>query len=220
VTVELTREGAVTVATWDDGENRVNVDSVAALTAALDEVEGRPAPRALVLTGVGKFFSNGLDLERFGSDMAELTTTLDTALALIARLAVAPYYSVAALNGHTFAAGALLSMGFDYRVMREDRGYWCMNEAEIGLPLDRRLFAVLEHRLPRATAVHAALTAQRYPGPDAVAAGIVEEAVPESVVLERAVEVAAARAGLDPGVLATHKRLIHGRLAEALGVAL
>ena len=89
-----------------------------------------------MLTGQGKFFSNGLDLERFGTNPSEFGATLTELHRTIGRLLVYPAYCVAALNGHTFAAGALLSCAFDYRVMRADRGYWCMNEAEIGLALD------------------------------------------------------------------------------------
>jgi len=58
--------------------------------------------------------------------------------------------------------------------MREDRGYWCMNEAEIGLALDERLWSILTNRLPRATATIAASTARRFSGPDALHFGIVE----------------------------------------------
>ena len=81
-------------------------------------------------------------------------------------------------------------MRFDYRVMREDRGYWCMNEAEIGLALDERLWSILTNRLPRATATIAATTARRFGGPDALRFGIVEAAVPESEVLVHALAVA------------------------------
>ena len=105
----------------------------------------------------------------------------------IGRLLVFPAYTVAAINGHAFAGGALISCAFDYRVMREDRGYWCMNEAEIGLALDERLWSILTNRLPRATATVAATTARRFSGPDALAFGIVEAVAGENDVLgERA----------------------------------
>ncbi len=217
--IRLDFEGPVAVATWEDGENRVNPDSLAELAGVLDAVEAREAPRALVLTGQGKFFSNGLDLERFLAAPAELSETLEGLLGFIARLATAPFYSVAALNGHTFAAGALLSMAFDYRVMREDRGYWCMNEAQVGMALDERFLAVLTNRMPRSSALHAVLTAQRYGGPEARAAGIVEATAPEGEVLARAVEQAALAAALDPTVLAANKRLFHAPLVAALGLA-
>ena len=166
--ITLRDEGPVAIITWNDGENRVNLDSLARLNELLDEIEGRSGPLAVVLTGTGKFFSNGLDLDRFLSNADEMGQTFTELKRTVGRIFVLPAYTVAAVNGHAFAAGAAISLGFDYRVMREDRGYWCMNEVEIGLPLDEELFSILRHRLPFATAVHAALTAERYGGSDAV----------------------------------------------------
>lgn len=215
--ITLTRDDAVAVLTWNDGENRINFDSLARINEILDELETLEGPFALVLTGTGKFFSNGLDLGRFGSDHAELEATLSELNRTIGRLMVFPAYTVAALNGHTFAGGALLSCAFDYRVMREDRGYWCMNEAEIGLPLNEELLSILTHRLPRATAVDAMLRAHRFSGPEALTRGIVESTAGELDVVNRAIEVALAMAEMDRETLRTHKRLAHAQQARRLG---
>ena len=215
--ISLRREGPVAILTWNDGENRLNEDSLERLNAILDELEATSEPLAIVLTGVGKFFSNGLDLARFGANPAEFSATLEELERTIARLFLFPAYTVAALNGHTFAGGALLSCAFDYRVMREDRGYWCKNEAEIGLALDDKLWSILEHRLPRATAIVAATTAKRFSGPDALAAGVIEAAATEGELLAHAIEIAARYATLDRATLAKHKSLAHGEEAAFLG---
>lgn len=215
--ISLRREGPVAVLTWNDGENRLNADSLERLNVLLDELEATTEPLSIVLTGVGKFFSNGLDLARFGANPAEFAATLEELERTVARLMLFPVYTVAALNGHTFAAGALLSCAFDYRVMREDRGYWCMNEAEIGLALDDKLWSILEHRVPRATAIVAATTARRFTGPDALAAGIVEATAGEGELLAHAIEVATRYASLDRATLSKHKYLAHSEEAALLG---
>jgi enoyl-CoA hydratase/carnithine racemase len=218
--ITLTREGSVAVLTWNQGENRINLDSLARLNEFLDEIEATDGPLSIVLTGSGKFFCNGLDLERFGNQRDEFVETLHQLEQTIGRLLVFPAYTVAALNGHAFAGGALISCAFDYRIMREDRGYWCMNEAEIGLALDERLWSILANRLPRATAIVAATTARRFSGPDALRFGIVDAVAGESDVLAQALVVAEGMAHLDRPTLGVHKRLIHGAEATLLGFTL
>ena len=215
--INVTHEGSVAVLTWDAGENRVNLDSLAGLNEILDELETIEGPLSIVLTGTGKFFSNGLDLERFGSKPDELVATVEVLEHTIGRLLIFPAYSVAAINGHAFAAGALISCAFDYRVMREDRGYWCMNEAEIGMALDEKLYSIIANRLPRQTAIVAATTAHRFAGPDALAHGIVESTQSVDNVLAHALVVAEAMSVLDRKILAQHKRLAHAAEARHLG---
>ena len=218
--ITMTREGSVAVLTWNEGENRINLESLARLNELLDELEKVEGPLSIVLTGSGKFFCNGLDLERFADQRDEFVATLHLLEQTIGRLLVFPAYSVAAINGHAFAGGALLSCAFDYRVMREDRGYWCMNEAEIGLALDERLWSILANRLPRATAIVAATTARRFSGPDALRFGIVEAVAGEADVLAQALVVAESMANLDRPTLGVHKRLAHGAEAANLGFTL
>lgn len=213
----LSHDGDVALVTWREGENRINLDSLAGLNEIFDRLTTVEGPLGIVLTGEGKFFSNGLDLERFGANPAEFTATVDELERTIGRLMVFPRYCVAAINGHAFAGGALLSCAFDQRVMREDRGYWCMNEAEIGLALDEKLFSIIEHRLLRATAIDAAMTARRFSALEAQQHGIVEHVAGEHDVVARAVELAQRYAGLNVTALSKHKHLAHGAAAKRLG---
>ena len=215
--ISVQQRGSVALVTWNDGENRINLDSLGRLNEILDELEQLEGPLAVVLTGAEKFFCNGLDLGRFLDDRDQFLATLHELERTIGRLLVYPAYTVAALNGHTFAGGALISCAFDYRVMRADRGFWCMNEAEIGLPLDERLWSILANRLPRATAILAATTARRFSAPDALHYGIVERIAPIEELLDLALEQAERMSSLDRVVLKEHKRLIHGAEAAHLG---
>ncbi len=120
--------------------------------------------------------------------------------------------TVAALNGHAFAAGVMLASSHDRLVMRNDRGYWCLPEVDLGLPLTPAMYAALSAHLPPATLAWAALTGRRYSGPEAVAPGIAHEAVPEDEVLTRAVAIASELAEKDRNVLRVHKALLYGHL--------
>jgi Delta3-Delta2-enoyl-CoA isomerase len=206
---DVTRDGDVFVLDLGSDENRFNPDWVTAVRAAVDEVEATEGPRALVTTASGKFFSNGLDLDWMAANTAQIQDFMVEVHALFARLLGAGVVSVAAIQGHAFAAGAMLAMAHDQRVMREDRGFFCLPEIEIRIPFTPGMGALLQARLSKATAHAAMTTGRRYGGGDAVTASIVDEAVAEDAVLPRAIELAAARAAADPTTLRAIKRQMY-----------
>lgn len=137
---------------------------------------------------------------------------------LLGRLLLFPAYTVAALNGHTFAAGAMVSCCVDARVMRGDRGFWCLPEVDLGLPLTPGMFAAVTVRLGVAGAAEAMNTGRRYTADEAQRAGIVEHVAADTDVLPLAVELASAVAGKNRSVIAEHKRLLFADAARACGV--
>jgi enoyl-CoA hydratase/carnithine racemase len=217
--IAVSERGDVRVLTWNDDENRINHDSLARLNEVLDELDALDveSPLAVVLTGRGKFFCNGLDLGRFEPFSDEYESTFTELQRTIGRILVFPAYTVAAVNGHAFAGGALLACAFDHRVMREDRGYWCVNEVQIGLALDEGMWSILAHRVPRATAAHAAMTAHRFSGPEALSGGIVDEVASEDELLDVAIAVAQSHTSLNRKAIRYQKRVIHGDEARHLG---
>ncbi len=209
--IDLDVRDDVRILRLDDGENRFNRSTVDAIHGALDEVAAVEGPVALVTVGAGKFFSNGLDLDWMGGDAGRSDTGfLDDVHRMLQRVVHLDMVTVAAINGHAFAGGAMLAAAHDLRVMREDRGYWCIPEVDLGLPLTDVMFATLDAHIPRSTLADAALTGRRYGGTDALAGGIVHEVAAEDAVLERAVERATALAGKNRQVIAAHKRLLYG----------
>ena len=212
--VTLRFEGDVAVITWDDGENRFNSKSLAQLNEALDVLDGVEGPLAVVVTGTGKYFSNGLDLERFAERPEEFGPVLEGMQRLFGRILDFPAFTVGALNGHAFAGGAMFACTFDYRVMRDDRGYWCINEVELGLPLNDAMAALIMGRLPTTTAREAMLTARRYDAAAALAGGIVDEITSEGEVLELAIARATSAATKSREVMAIHKNQLMGPVAR------
>jgi enoyl-CoA hydratase/carnithine racemase len=105
-----------------------------AVSAALDEVEKAEGLRALVTAATGKFCSNGLDPDWLFAHADQHQDYVVSVHELLARMLSLPLITVAALQGHTFAAGAMFSLVHDFRVMRADRGYWCLPEADINIP--------------------------------------------------------------------------------------
>ena len=91
-------------------------------TPLLDELEPIEGPFALVTTGAGKFYSNGLDLDWVLGEGATDAAFLSDVERLLLRILDLPAITVAAVNGHAFAAGAMLATAHDVVIMREDRG--------------------------------------------------------------------------------------------------
>ncbi|TVT20763.1 enoyl-CoA hydratase/isomerase family protein [Amycolatopsis rhizosphaerae] len=200
----LERHDEVFVLDLGDTENRFHPDWLAEVDGLLDEVERAEGPRALVTAATGKFFSNGLDLDWLSTHGDRASEYVVSVHELFARVLSLPMITVAALQGHTFAAGAMLSLAHDFRVMRADRGFWCLPEADINIPFTPGMSALIQARLSPQTAHESMTTARRYGGQDALAAGIVDRAAGEEAVRETALEIArslAAKAGPTLGTI-------------------
>ena len=215
--IELSREGPVYVLRWSEGENRFRDAAIAAWNAALDEIEAAEGPKALVTTGAGKFYSNGLDLDwAFRERKDSFPDYICDVLAVIGRILTFPCTTVAACNGHAFGAGAQLVVAHDYRLMRAERGFFCMPEIDMRAFLHPGMTAVLAARLPTQTVHEVLATGRRYGGSDAKAAGIVEEALPEAELLPRAVALAAGLAAKAHPVMKRLKSDLYPHVLAAL----
>jgi enoyl-CoA hydratase/carnithine racemase len=191
----LDRDGDVYLLNLGDDENRFNPDWVGAVSALLDEVAAAPEPRALVTTATGKIWSNGLDLEWMGANTGDVGTFVPRVHALFGQMLALPVPTVAAIQGHCFAAGAMLAVAHDVRVMRADRGFFCLPEVDIHIPFTPPMAALIQARLSKAAAHEAMTTGRRYGGVEAEEAGIVDAAVVEDEVVSTAIVRAAALAG-------------------------
>ena len=205
--VEVEIVDGVHVVRMTAGENRFNGPFVEALLAAIAAVEDAVAP--LVLTGEGKFFSNGLDLDWLGADRSAADAMFGRLYEVLTRLLVFPAPTVAAVNGHAFGAGAILAAAADHRVMRSERGFLCFPEVDLGLTMSPEFDAVLRARYPRSVHLEALVTGRRYGGDDAVAAGLVHQAVPEADLLTTAIARARADGGKDGAFVRALKEQVH-----------
>ena len=213
--VDLKREGEVFIMTMQSGENRFNRLFIEAMNQALDTVEKSTGPAALVTVGgEEKFYSNGLDLAWLvGDGLKERGEFIPAVLRFLGRVMALPVPTVAAINGHAFAAGAMLALAHDFRVMRADRGFFCLPEVDIKIPFAPGMTALIKSRLSPVALRDLILTGMRVGGFEARERGIVDEAVPADQVLPKAIARAAALANKDRKVYQTIKR---GMYADAL----
>jgi enoyl-CoA hydratase/carnithine racemase len=210
----LTQTDGLHVLELDETENRFSHEWLTAVEEALDKVVASPAP--LVTVGIGKFFSNGLDLDWLMANPGELSAYSGRVEELLARVLTLPVPTVAAVNGHAFGAGAMLAIAHDWRVMREDRGFFCFPEVDIRIPFTPGMAALIQAKLTPRAAVDAMTTGRRYAGPAAEAAGIVDAVAAEAGLRERAVELVADLAGKDPDTLGAIKSTMFAEPAGRL----
>jgi len=196
--VTLTTENNVVTIDLGDGENRFTVEWVAELSSRLDEVAAMEGPRAVLTVARGKFWSNGLDLDWLMANREKTTEYIGAVQHLFVQYLTLPAYSIAVLQGHCFAAGALLALANDSRIMRADRGFFCLPEVDLGIPFTPGMSSLIQSKLSPDAAIEAMVTGKRFGGLDAALVGIVETALDEEqlpVVATTKAEALAEKAG-------------------------
>jgi hypothetical protein len=114
-------------------EHRLEPRLVLALFKALERAELDSNVQALVLSAEGRFWCNGFDLKWIQQHM-DLAEALQQAVELLyARILQYPKPTLAAINGHACAGGAMLMLAFDFRIMNEDKGFVFMPGIDLGI---------------------------------------------------------------------------------------
>eukprot|EP00922_Rhytidocystis_sp_ex-Travisia-forbesii_P036854 GHVS01054827.1.p1 GENE.GHVS01054827.1~~GHVS01054827.1.p1 ORF type:complete len:290 (-),score=53.40 GHVS01054827.1:555-1313(-) len=196
--VPVLTSGAAHLLQWEDvfvmrlddaTDNRISYEMMEGMHKVLDAVLKHSSGCALVLTGAkeGRFFSNGLRIEDLADDPRRLLLTFHK---LLLRLLVFPMPTVAAINGHAFAGGAMLCMSCDYRVMNSAKGYLCVNEVDLGLTLTPGMCGVLRAKADRSVWVEMMLGGKRFTADLAKDRRLVDNIQPPDNVLPAAVALA------------------------------
>lgn len=201
-------------------ENRFHPDFLNEMAAVLDEAERDDGVRALVVTGgEPKFFCNGLDLDwimAHVSDQRAVLGYLASVNAMFRRWTLFPKPTVAGLNGHTFAAGLFMAAHMDFRLMRDDRGWICMPEVDIDLPLFPGMIAICRATMSESGFRRMYYTGARLTGPEAVEIGFVERAVSLEELLPACVELAELLAEKSTATYAEMKRRLRSEIVRIL----
>jgi Delta3-Delta2-enoyl-CoA isomerase len=205
----LDRDGEIFILHLGDDGSLFTPQLLGEISALIEEVAAAPAPRALVTAAAGKAWALGLDLEWIANNRDGVGELVVAMHELDARVLELPVPTVAAIGGHAFAGGALLALAHDFRVMRSDRGFFCLPEIDGQIAFTLGLTALVRSRLPPQTAHEALTTGRRYGGPEALTGGIVDHIASEEAVLEKAVSIAASLAPKHPGTLGQIKRTLY-----------
>ena len=172
----------VAVVSMNSGENRFNLDFFDAFNKVLDDVENEAAANVLVVkSGHEKIWSNGIDLEwlqsaaeTHGPDAPQkFSAGIND---LMKRILTYPMVTIAAITGHAFAGGAIMSCTFDFRFMRSDRGFFCFPEVDLNIPFTPFLNAIVKKVIPMHKLVEMQLSGKRVTAAELQEFHIIEKA--------------------------------------------
>lgn len=211
----LDYDGDIAILDLGDDENRFSPEFLDEVDAQLDAVLARGA-HGLVTTADSKFYSNGLDLDWLGAHSDQGDWYVGRVQGLLARMLTLPIPTAAAVVGHAFGAGAMLAIAHDFRVMRDDRGFFCFPEVDIRIPFTPGMAALIQAKLTPQAAVASMTTGRRFGGIDAKAYGLVDATAAEGSVTITATELLRPLGGKDSGTLGAIKQGMFGPAVAAL----
>jgi len=218
-TLQLAFEDAIATITLNRPEKRnaVSFTLVGELLAALDEVE-RGRAQALIVTGAGKAFCAGLDLEELKSLLGKThdENVRDSArmAALFRRIYDFPKPTIAAVNGAAIAGGTGIATMCDFTLAVPEAkfGY---TEVRIGF-VPAIVSSVLVWQVGHKIARDLLLTGRLFDAAEAHRFGLVNEVVAPEALQERARALAGQLLENSPSSLRATKKLINGFIAASL----
>jgi enoyl-CoA hydratase/carnithine racemase len=211
-TIVVEREGGVATV-WLNRPERLNAFNrtmTVELHRAFGELDREDSVRAIVVTGKGRAFSAGADLERGGETFSrrpaanpdeprpwELSTPI-----------------IAAMNGAAVGMGLTLPLQWDVRLMAEDARYGFVFTRRGIMPEANSLW-LLPRLVGLSRAMELLLSGRFFTGREAAEIGIASRALPSDQVLPAALELAHDIArNAAPVSVALTKRLAYRMLGE------
>ncbi|MFB2119015.1 enoyl-CoA hydratase/isomerase family protein [Parapedobacter sp. 2B3] len=177
--VNITVEDRVAHVYLDRGRsNAFHQPMLEELGKAVEDAQQDPAVEGLILHGKEGFFSAGLDLiALYDYNEEEVRRFWHTFMDLIRALVAFDKPTVAAISGHSPAAGCVLACCCDYRVMADGDFIIGLNEVPVGLIVPESIFQLYGFWLGRARAYRYLLEGRLLKPHEAYEVGLVDEVV-------------------------------------------
>src|ERR687891_1172611 len=224
-TLQIEVDGPVGTLTLNrpDALNAMSPELIGELTIAAAWLADRAPIRALIVTGAGRAFCAGGDVNWFKrgvddpdvdlpSDVRRGAEVLHQAIVDFRRL---PYPMIAAINGPAAGAGMSLALSCDIRIA-SDAAFLAIAYGRIGASPDGGMTYFLPRVVGPAKALELALNDPNPDANSALEAGLVSEVVPADQLLERTREKAERLAAKAPYYVRMTKRLLHESIEHSL----
>jgi 2-(1,2-epoxy-1,2-dihydrophenyl)acetyl-CoA isomerase len=195
------------------------------LIAALEDAAADPSVRALVLTGAGRGFCAGQDLNdpaMAGDEVPDVGAVIEQRYRPLAeRLFSLPVPTIAAVNGVAAGAGANVAIGCDFCFAARSASF-IQAFSKIGLVPDAGGSWLLPRLVGRARAIGLAMTGDKLPAEEAERIGLIWKCVDDAALMESALAMAQRLAAMPSRALAATRRVIdagsRSSLAEAVSL--
>src|SRR5437868_1218960 len=210
-TIELIYEAALATITLNRPEKRnaISFELISDLMRALDGV-ARSSARVLIVTGAGKAFCSGMDLENLkaliGRSPEQSLEDSRTMVRLFRTIYEFPKVTIAAVNGAAIAGGTGLALLSDFTLAVPEAkfGY---TEVRIGF-VPAIVSTFLLRQVGEKHARDLLLTGRIIESEEAHRIGLINEIVPAEKLVERARELASQLMENSPASLVCTKRLL------------
>ena len=201
--------------------NRLQSEDLGDLVKLFDRIEADPAIRVLVLTGTGRAFSAGYDLNSVADRAASATAQPSAGSAfeaVVDRLEDLGVPTICRLNGGVYGGSTDLALACDFRI-GIDSCEMFMPAARLGLHYYKSGIKRYVSRLGADNAKMLFLTAQKIAAPEMLRIGYLTAMVPMEALDAEVDRLADILGGNAPAAMAGMKRAInefaHGKLDEA-----
>jgi enoyl-CoA hydratase/carnithine racemase len=209
------KNGAVAVLTFtrEKKRNAVRRRTWLDLRAILSECAADDGVRAVVITGRGKAFSAGADLEEMGEILGGGVSLFDIRRGLLEiqdvtrMMTLLPTPIVAALNGYAVGAGAEIAIASDVRIAAENATFE-FAEVKVGLFETNGVTYFLPRLVGQGRAMELMLTGRRIDAREAHDMGLVSGVVKQENLLDEAMDIARTMAENAPVPMALVKRCL------------
>jgi enoyl-CoA hydratase/carnithine racemase len=216
------KENWTAVVEMCNGPNRMNRIFTEDMNACLDQIVEDTDVRAVILTSTDeKNFSQGIDVEWIGKKIHDREN--ETVMAfmyamnrIFKRLLLFPVPVIAAINGHAFGNGAILSCACDFRFMKKDRGFFCFPEVDVGIPFLPGMIAFVRKAVPEYFFNRMILSGQRMAAQDLEAAHVIVNACDNQEKLMQEALVYAATFDKKQGIFVELKQRMHKDLIRTI----
>lgn len=195
--------------------NAIDVPTSRALYAALRRLQDDPALRVGIVTGTGRFFSAGWDLNAAAQGEAIDADHGPGGFAGLTEFFDLDKPVIAAVNGLAMGGGFELALAADC-IVAADTAEFALPEVRLGLIADSGGVLRLPRRLPRAIATEMLLTGRRMGAAEAARWGLVNQVVPAEGLMEAARALAQQMVHSAPLSLAAVKQVLRATEAQAV----